>query len=314
MRKYTYEEIKEHIKNNYSYLELTDKEIESYIKFIRRLEWYIENHNNSDTDNAFEYFQRKVEELYSLFKERGYSEKTCLILVKRTVTTSDLTNLITTLNFGRAINIEEKAIKSSALFIRKRIDEFHAKKAYLVSIGDNKNQTIATIIRTTSQQFEQRFNVHMKKLLQQFPITDELKMVWAYQAELTDEKLINEYGIDRQKLAEIYPTTVDELETVCSICKLTNEEVETKYGISKEELLKKHPINRDTLKALAAINKTSDDTVSKLFDQPKSEVLKLRTITTEMILLANEKIKLKRKYYSKEELKEKLMNKKRGAI
>lgn len=68
MRKYTYEEIKEHIKNNYSYLELTDKEIESYIKFIRRLEWYIENHNNSDTDNAFEYFQRKVEELYSLFR------------------------------------------------------------------------------------------------------------------------------------------------------------------------------------------------------------------------------------------------------
>lgn len=314
MRKYTYEEIKEHIKNNYSYLELTDKEIESYIKFIRRLEWYIENHNNSDTDNAFEYFQRKFEELYSFFKEEGYPEKTCLILTKKTVTSSDLTSLITILNFSRAINLEERAIKSSALFVRKKVNEFHAKKAYLVSIGDNKNQTLATIVRTTSQKFEQKFNVNMDKLLQQFPITDELKMVWAYQAELTDEKLIKEYGIDRKKLAEIYPTTVDELETVCSICKLTDEEVETKYGISKEELLKKHPINRDTLKALAAINKTSNDTVSKLFGQPKSEVLRFRTITTEMILLANEKIKLKRKYYTKEELKEKLMSKKRGNV
>ena len=314
MRKYTYEEIKEHIKNNYSYLEPTDEEIERYIKFIQKLERYIENYNGLDTDNAFEYFQRKFEELYAFFIEEGYSEKDSLFLTKKTVVESDRTSLITILNFIRAINLENSTIRSNITFCKSKIHEFHARKAYLVSIGDNKNQTLATIIRTTNQKFEQRFNVNMGKLLQQFPITDELKMVWAYQAKLTDEKLINEYGIDRQKLAEIYPTTVDELETVCSICKLTNEEVETKYGISKEELLKKHPINRDTLKALAAINKTSDDTVSKLFDQPKSEVLKLRTITTEMILLANEKIKLKRKYYSKEELKEKLMNKKRGAI
>lgn len=314
MRKYTYEEIKEHIKNNYSYLEPTDEEIERYIKFIQKLERYIENYNGLDTDNAFEYFQRKLEELYAFFIEEGYSEKDSLFLTKKTVVGSDRTSLITILNFIRAINLENSTIRSNITFCKSKIHEFHARKAYLVSIGDNKNQTLATIIRTTNQKFEQRFNVNMGKLLQQFPITDELKMVWAYQAELTDEKLINEYGIDRQKLAEIYPTTVDELETVCSICKLTNEEVETKYGISKEELLKKHPINRDTLKALAAINKTSDDTVSKLFGQPKSEVLKLRTITTEMILLANEKIKLKRKYYSKEELKEKLMNKKRGAI
>lgn len=306
MEKHTYEEIKNYIKNNYYYLNLTDNELESYIKYIQKLEWYIEHHKNSNIDDAFEYFQKRFEELYSLFKEEGYDDETSLILTKKTITNSDRKNLMVNLNFIRAINLEENAIKSGTIFMRRHLDISHARKAYLVSINRNDAQTLDTLIRITNDKFNSKFNVNIEKLLEQFPVTEELKQVWGYQAKLTNEKLKEEFGLTRETLAAIYPTTADELETIRTVGKLKDEEIKNKYGISKEELLKKHPLNRDTLKALATINKSKDTTVEKIFNQPKDQVLKLRTITTEMIILANKQFKLNHSTYTKEELKERL--------
>lgn len=306
MEKHTYEEIKDYIKNNYYYLNLTDNELESYIKYIQKLEWYIEHHKNSNIDDTFEYFQKRFEELYSLFKEEGYGDETSLILTKKTITNSERKNLMVNLNFIRAINLEENAIKSGTIFMRRHLDISHARKSYLVNIDNKDSQTLNTIIRITNDKFDKTFNVNTEDLLEQFPITEELKQVWKYQADFTDTKLKEEFGLTREELAAIYPTTIDELETIRTIGKLSNNEIKNKYGISKEELLKKHPLNRDTLKALITINKSKDSTVEKIFNQPKDQVLKLRTITTEMIILANKQFKLNHSTYTKEELKERL--------
>ena len=109
----------------------------------------------------------------------------------------------------------------------------------------------------------------------------------------------------------IYPITKDELETIKKIGTSSNEEIINKYGITKEELLRKYPLNRDTLKAIMSINKAKEETVNHLFGKPKQEILKLRTITTDMILLANQKIKLKRKLL---ETETKQQIKKKGTI
>lgn len=292
---HTYEEIKVYINDNFDYLNLSEKEEERYIKFINKMDNYINSHPNKFVSDTFILFQNRIEELYAFFRKEGHSEEKSIFLTKKAGLLSDRKNIYTNLSFIRAINLEEKVLAEDIIFFRRNIDEAHARKAYLVSINDIDQQTIYNIMKTTTKSFEEKFNVNMTELLKQYPITEELKSIWAYQVSLTDEKLKQEFGLSREQLAMIYPITKDELETIKKIGTSSNEEIINKYGITKEELLRKYPLNRDTLKAIMSINKAKEETVNHLFGKPKQEVLKLRTITTDMILLANQKIKLKHK-------------------
>lgn len=296
---HTYEEIKVYINDNFDYLNLSEKEEERYIKFINKMDNYINSHPNKFVSDTFILFQNRIEELYAFFRKEGHSEEKSIFLTKKAGLLSDRKNIYTNLSFIRAINLEEKVLAEDIIFFRRNIDEAHARKAYLVSINDIDQQTIYNIMKTTTKSFEEKFNVNMTELLKQYPITEELKSIWAYQASLTDEKLKQEFGLSREQLAMIYPITKDELETIKKIGTSSNEEIINKYGITKEELLRKYPLNRDTLKAIMSINKANnkakEETVNHLFGKPKQEVLKLRSITTDMILLANQKIKLKHK-------------------
>lgn len=309
--KHTYEEIKTYINDNFDNFNLTAKEEERYIKFIGKMDNYINSHPNKFVSDTFNLFENRIEELYAFFKKEGYSEEKSIFLTKKAGLLSDRKDIYTNLNFIRAINMEEKILSEDLIFFRRRVDEAHARKAYLVSINDKDKQTMYNIIKITTENFEKKFNVNMAQLLKQYPMTDELKSIWAYQANLSDEKLKQEFGLSREQLAKIYPITKDELETIKKIGTSSNEEIFNKYGITKEELLRKYPLNRDTLKAIMSINKAKEETVDHLFGKPKQEVLKLRTITTEMILLANQKIKLKRKLL---ETETKQQIKKKGTI
>lgn len=309
---YTKEEINDYIKNNLSFLELTNNEIKRYSDFIEKRYNYIKIKYKNTNIDVFEEFENKLEETYSFFIKEGYTEDKSISLTKNAILLSDRKDYVTRLNFIRTINSEEEVLEKNILFFAKRINEFHARKAYLVSINKAKEQTINNIFKITNEQFEKKYSIKMNTLIEKFPMTEEVKKVWSYQANLTNDELTKEFGLTREQLSLIYPTTKDELETIKMIGKSTNNEIINKYGINKDALLKKYPLNRDTLIALLSIKKAKDTTVEKLFSQPKEEVLKLRTITTEMIQLANQKIKLK--YYTKEELKEKLMSKKRESI
>ena len=194
-------------------------------------------------------------------------------------------------------------------------EEAHAKKAYLVNENKKEDQTITNILRTTDSEFEKKFSVAMKDLKQKYPITEELKQVWKYQASLTDDKLLQELGLIREKLSYIYPTTFEELSVMKMIASMKEEEIKEKYGINRETLLQKHPLNKDTLNALRSIQLANNELIKKIFHKEKESVLQLRTITTDMITIANKNyICLKRGCYTKEELKELLKRKTKGTV
>ena len=311
---YTEEDIKSFINTELANLNLNTREMERYFKFIKKVDTHIESHKYKFASDAFSFIEQKLEELYSRFIQEGYDDKESLELTKKALLFSDRNELATNLNFIRAIGLEQQALKQDILFFRRRIESAHAKKMYLVKENNKEAQNIFNILRTTDKSFEKEFPVNMTKLLKEYPITDELKQVLAYQANLTDQELKNEFKLSREEMSLIYPTTLEQLSTLKMIAKLSDKEIKERYGITRQNLLQKYPLNNDTLKALKSIELSKESTIEKIFHQSKEEVLHLRTITTDMIKLANQKMKLQKGTYSKEELLEKFKCMKKGTI
>lgn len=311
------DEVRQYIISEYEYLNLTESQIQQYVKFILKIDKFRKyNVKLKNIGSALAFFEEKFNLIYDMFLSEGYNRETSLELTKRAILYSDRKKFLVILNLLRMLALEEQTIINGYILHMRFPENTHAKKCFFMEINhhDTDNKIFKDLFKISDKAFEDKFNTNVAQLLKKYPLSEETKEVWRILANLTDEKLYEEYHLTRQEMAEIYPTTKEELKILKLLSNLSDKEIIAKYGITRAELLRKYPLNSDTLRAIISINKTDDDTVAKLFDQPKSEVLKLRTITTEMILLANEKIKLKRKYYSKEELKEKLMNKKRGTI
>ena len=267
-------DIRNYINNQLDYLNLNPKEIERYVKFIKKLNTYIEKNKHKMSDNCFSYLEKKLDELYCRFIQEGYSQEESIELTKKAVLNSDRKEYKTNLDFVRAIGFEQKAIREDVIFFKRRVESAHYKKAYLVEKGNKKEQTLANILRTTDKDFEDKFSINMTKLTKKYPITDELKQIWLYQANLTDEEIIKEFGLNRYELSYIYPKTKEELATIKKIATMTDEEINERYGISRQELLQKQPLNTDTLNALRSINLASDKAIKNTFNKTKKEILK----------------------------------------
>jgi hypothetical protein len=309
----TEQEVKDYINSEYEYLNLTQKEFDRYVKFILKIDRFKSwNSKLKNAGNAFDFFESKFNQLYDLFLQEGYSKETSLELAKNGVIYADRHNYIVDFNILRVLNCEEQIIRSNVMLYKRVPEKVHAKKCYLMDINDIKNQTPNILLKISDKKFEKKFSVNVIELLKKYPLTDEIKNVWAYLSRLKDNELFDEFNLTREEMAMIYPTSAEEPAVLKTISKLTDEDIKIKYGVTREELLSKHPLNNDTLKALKAIQLSSDRTVKKLFKQPKENILNLRTITTEMIKSANREIKLQRGTYSKEELREKLKCLKKG--
>lgn len=299
---YTREEIENFIDVYFSQLNLTNKEKERYIKFIKKRQ------KRNNTTDSLEYIEKKIEDLKCFFIDRGFTKEESLIFTSKVVLFCDRKELVPTLNFLITTNLIRDALLKGYLF-HFNLNKFHAKKAYLTSIG-NKNNNAKTILSTSIKEFTENFNIEYDILIK-YPITDELKQVWNYQARLNNEEIKKEFHLTRDEISIIYPTSIDELMTLKTIGTMNDEEIIKRYGITRQELLQKHPLNNDTLKAIKSINMASDNAVRSIFNTTKNEVLKLRTITTEMIKTANKNIKLKRKNYNNE-ISETIKSKKKG--
>lgn len=306
---YSIEEIKDHITQNYYHLNLTEKEMDKYIRFISKVHTYATTHYLSCWASTYEYFDQRFESFVQIFIERGYSEEESIDLTKKIIIFSDRKDLMDNINFIRILNCEKQAINTGIMFYRKKLEDSHARKSYLIEINDYENQTVNTLLNSTNGNFEKRFDVSIAKLRNKYPVTDELKSIWEYLANLTDEKLEEQFKLTKEELAMIYPTTKEELSTLKKIATLTDEEIKETYGITRSELLKKHPLNIDTLKALKSIQSAKNKAVENVFDKSKEEVLHLRTITTEMISKANTRFQLKKAYQEARLKTEKCMKK-----
>ena len=61
---HTYEEIKVYINDNFDYLNLSEKEEERYIKFINKMDNYINSHPNKFVSDTFILFQNNPDTVY----------------------------------------------------------------------------------------------------------------------------------------------------------------------------------------------------------------------------------------------------------
>ena len=309
----TIQEIEEFVQGELSQLDLSTKEKEKYIKFIIKLNNYYQFHKKTDI-NIKDLFIQKFEDALEFFKLQGFDDDKALELTKIVIVEWDRKNIKEKLSFLRVNNLEENVITRNSLSLRFNLEKSHAKKMYLVDINDKKTQTIHFIIHETDERFDKKFNVNIDQLLKKYPITEETQEVWMMITMMNDKDFQKFFGMTREELSFIYPTTKNEIATINLIANLTDEEIKERYGITRQELLSKHPLNSDTLRALKSLTFSSNKAIENTFNKSRDEILSLRTITTEMIIMAKEKIKLKKNYYSKEELREKFKTMKKGTI
>lgn len=308
----TIEEIKEFVQGELSYLNLSTKEKNTYIQFIKKMDNYYQTHNMENA-NTKSVFMNKLEDCIEFFKLQGFDEETSLVFAKKTIPSYDRKSFKNKLAFLRAINLEEGVVMHDSLSLRFNLEKAHARKKYLVDINNKEAQTRNFLIHDGDTRVKKRFNVEMNKLLKEYPLTKETMEVWMIIATMNDQKFEDFFKLTREELSYIYPTTKEELATLHLIATMSNEEIIEKYGITRQELLQKHPLNKDTLNAIRSIHQSSDNAVEKTFHKSKQEILKLRTLTTDMIKVATkENITLKRKTYTKEELLEKFKTMKKG--
>jgi len=309
----TIQEIEEFVQGELSYLNLSTKEIEKYIKFILKIDRFLNKYNLDGTEIKNRFIQ-KLEDCIEFFKIQGFDDETCLEFAKKMVLESDRKDFKEKLSFLRAINLEEIVIMSDSQSLRFNIQKAHAKKMCLVNINDIKNQTRSFIIHETDDKAAKKLGIaNLEMLVQQYPITKDIKEIWMIITSMTNSQFQDYFKLTREQLSYIYPTTKDELATLHFIAQLKDQEIIERYGITREELLNKHPLNNDTLKALKSIKQSNDKAVEKIFKKPKQEVLLLRTITTDMIKIAQqERLSLNRKPYTKEELRQQFKTMKKG--
>lgn len=306
----TIQEIEEFVQGELSFLDLSTKEQERYIKFIKGLDEHYQNMHKPSM-NATNTLLEKLEDCTEFFKIQGFDEKTSTEFAKKIVLESKRKDWKVRLSFLRILNFEDTIITNNYENLRFNLEKAHAKKMYLVALNDQKFQTRNIIINGIEKNFEKRFNIKLAELTNRYPITQETKDVWMFVTQMNDETFKNYFGITRDELSYIYPTTKEEIAVIHKIATLSDEEILETYGITRQELLQKYPLNSDTLKAVKSIYKSSSKAIQKTFDLPKDAVLHLRTITTEMIkAAANEKgIKIRKTSSSKNDTKEKTIKK-----
>lgn len=326
----TEEEVREWLIIEYDYLELTDDEIDSYVKFIMKIDRFRNCNlktNGFKTEaefydrivhnfpNTFDFFNSKFNQIEEYFKERGYDSEQCILFAKYIVVFSNKKALIEYLDFIRALGMEKEIVDERLLIHQVSLEKLHARKCYLSRIGYSKDYKIElrNLFKINDNSFEKKFNTNTTSLYEKYPVTEEVKNIWAYLSKLKDNDFYTNFKLSRKEMAAIYPTTTEELATLKTIANMTDEEIIEDFGITRKELLEKRPINKSTLTALKAISKAKEKTIQNAFHQSKDEVLHLRTITVEMINAANQKIRMQHaKPCSKEELMQMFKQKKKG--
>lgn len=308
----TKQEIEEFVQGELTYLNLTSGEQKRIIRFITELDYHYKVHKMEyiDTTSAF---LNKLEDCLEFFKMQGFDDEKAMELAKKSVISYGYKDFKEKLAFLRVNNMEETVIMNDTLSLRFNLKKAHALKKHLVVQNDRTAQTKTAIIHGRDETIKKRFNIEIDELLEKYPLSKETMEVWMIIATMKDNEFEEYFRISREQLSYIYPTTKEELLTLNFIAKLTDEEIIEKYGISREDLLNKHPLNNDTLKALKSLRQASDKAIRNTFNQSREEVLTLRTITTSMIRTAQkQKISLKRTPYTKDELREKFKEMKKG--
>lgn len=299
------EEIEEFIQGELSYLDLSTKQKEDYVKFIKKINEYYIKYNKTDIDIK-NLINERIEDYIDFFKTQGFDDKTSIKLVKNTILASDRNNLKEKLAFLRILNYEEKIILEDPQRLRFKLDYAHARKMHLKTTNDTKHETNYTIIRESIGNFEKRLKLNMAELTHKYPVTNELKKIWLMLGTMDDKKLKDTFNLTFEQLSQIYPTTIDEVATLKKLASMSDEEIIEKYGINREKLLQKYPINSDLLKALISIKQSSDKAIENTFYISREELLEFRTITTEMIKKATEE---KRNLEIRNYIKQKFLNK-----
>lgn len=284
----TIQEIEEFVQGELSYLNLTTVEQKRIIRFIMDLDYHYKVHNKEylDTTTAF---LNKLEDCLEFFKLQGFDDEKALEFAKRAVISYGYKDFKEKLAFLRVSNLEETVIMNDTLSLRLNLKKAHAIKMHLVSQNDKASQTKAAILHSRDENISKRFNVGIDELLEKYPLSKETIEVWMIIATMKDNEFEEYFKISREKLSYIYPTTKEELTILNFIANLTDEDIMERYGITREALLEKHPLKKDTLSALKSIKGASDKAIQNTFNQSREEVLQLRTITTEMIKLAQKK-------------------------
>lgn len=296
------EEIEEFIQGELSYLDLSTKEKEDYVKFLKKLNQHYTAYNRTDVD-VKNIIIKRIEEYTDFFKSQGFDDKTSIKLVKNTILASDRSKLKEKLAFLRIINCEEKIIMEDPYRLRFNLDYAHARKMHLKITNDTKNETNYTIVRESIGNFEKRFKLNTFELTHRYPVTNELKEIWLMLGTMNDKKLKKDFNITVEQLNQLYPSTIDEVATLKKLASMTDEEITNKYGLTRQKLLEKYPVNSDLLKALVSINQSTDKSIENTFYMTKEELLQERTITTEMIKKAmEERKKLKKREYLKQKI------------
>lgn len=284
----TIQEIEEFVQGELSYLDLSTKLKERYIKFIKNTDEHFKyrNINNIDIKSLF---LEKLEDSTEFFKIQGFDEKTSLEYAKTIVIETNSSKYKDKLAFLRVTNLQERVIMQNSLSLRFNLDKTHARKKYLIEINDRKSQTTSVLIHDSDERFKKRFNIDPTELIKKYPLNNESYVIWMMIATMNDLKFQEYFKLTREQLSYIYPTTKDEVATLHFIANLTDEEILERYDITREQLLEKHPLNNDTLKALKSLKLSSNKAIENTFNQTRQELLELRTITTEMIRTAQQK-------------------------
>lgn len=308
----TVQEIREFVTGELSSYDLNTKEVEKYVKYIQQLNKLIERKKLQI--NSLELFIQHLEESIEFFKLQGFNDETAVTYAKVTVIDATRKNYQLRLCLLRLLNFTENIIYKNSYANYFNIKDVHAKKMYLLTTNIDGKHSIQ-LLTGSNIKFEERFHVNISDLLQKYPVTKEIVDIWKFIGTMDNATFQNYFNMTREELSYIYPTTKDEIVALHHIASMTDEELSMKYGMERKQLLQKYPINSDTLRSIQSIHKANDQTVLKAMGMPKQEVLHLRTITTEMIQLANRQMKLQtRGTYSKEELREKLKRMKKGTI
>lgn len=308
----TIQEIEEFVQGELSDLNLSTEEKNKYIKFIKKQDTHYktQNMNNIDAKNVF---MQKFEDTLEFFRLQGFDEATALTLTKHAIIEYDRKKFQKKLAFLRVINFEEKVIMKNSLSLRFNLEKVHAKKMYLVSINNKKDHTSSFLIHDSDDRVKKRFNVDMDELTKQYPLSEETTEVWMIIATMNNQKFEEYFRLTREQLSYIYPTTKEELATLHKIATMKDEEIIENYGLTRDQLLEKHPLNTDTLNALRSIKKSSDKAIENTFNKTRQELVNLRTITTDMIRIAQkERLMLRGKVLTKEELREQFKTMKKG--
>lgn len=278
----TFEEIEEYVQGDLAYLDLSTKEVEKYIKYIKKLKRFASINHYTDI-NVISTFEERFNALYEFYKIR-FNDEEALALTKGGVLYTDRKKWINKFYLMRILNYEQRFITCSTRSVNAQ--EIHARKMYCLK--NNIDASQYEITRKSVKQFEDKYNLNQSDLDMEYPITDEIVCIWKYIGNMSNEEFDKHFKIDKETFSSLYPTTKDELATLQFLAKLDDDKVKNIYGISKEEIYKKYPLNVDTLNTLKTINKMRNESINNLFGLDKEDILKLRTINKKIVLDARE--------------------------